>query len=192
MLKKINLQLLADGAGDDPAQGNPAEPPADEGNQGGNEQNGSAENKTYSQSEVDHLISIQKAKIPKSEDWKAFKAWQSEQQKAADEKLDDESKARIEAATKENNRLKAENAALKFDVNPDALDDVITLAMAAVNDETSFEDAVKAIVDKYPSFKKTQTPKEQKPPAIIQPQANKPLATGMNQIMNDLIRGKKG
>lgn len=167
-----------------------AQPGADEAKQG--EQQPAA--RTYTQDDVDRLINIQKAKQPPKDEWQAFKAWKSEQDRQNESKLDDETRARIAEKDSENSRLKAENAALKLSVIPDAIEDVVTLAQRLVNDETDINAAISAVLKKYPNFGKqaaTET-SEKKPPAIVIPQDNKPMASGMNQFMNDIIRGRKG
>lgn len=146
----------------------------------------------YTQKDVDNLVGIQKAKLPPEEEWTAFKTWQAEQKKAADSKLDEESKKRITQAESEAHRLRAENAALKAGVLSEASQDVITLAMARVSDSKTIDQAIAEVVDAYPQF---STPKEdaKKPPAIVIPQDNKPIASGgVNSVMNALIRGQKG
>src|SRR5690606_4574544 len=54
----------------------------------------------------------------------------------------------------ENSTLKAQLAALKNDVNPDSLNDVIVLANNLVNEETDIDTAIKQVIEKYPHFKK--------------------------------------
>jgi hypothetical protein len=49
---------------------------------------------------------------------------------------------------------KARYQALLKDINPDCLDDAITLANSRVNDEKNLEQALDEITEKYPHFKK--------------------------------------
>jgi hypothetical protein len=59
--------------------------------------------------------------------------------------------------------LEAENAALKADVNPDSLNDVIVLARAQVSEDVTMEEAIGKVLEKYPNFKKEAAQqKEQK------------------------------
>lgn len=59
--------------------------------------------------------------------------------------------------------LEAENAALKADVNPDSLNDVIVLARAQVSEDVTMEEAIGKVLEKYPNFKKEAVQqKEQK------------------------------
>ena len=150
--------------------------------------------KTYTQSEVDHLIGLQKAKLPDKETFEKFTEWQKEQQKAEDSKLSDEAKTRVAAAEAEAKRLKAQVAALKLNVAADAVDDVVALAERLVTDEVTIDAAIESVLKKYPQFAVVQKPADEaevKPPQFLKPNNNKPLAKGTNQEMNDLIRQKR-
>lgn len=60
--------------------------------------------------------------------------------------------------------LQAQLAALKADVKPESVEDVVVLAKNLVNDETSIDEAIKQVLKKYPHFKKqTQNTEPQKP-----------------------------
>lgn len=54
----------------------------------------------------------------------------------------------------QNNTLNAQLAALKADVNPDSLGDVIVLANNLVNDDTDIDAAIQQVLKKYPNFKR--------------------------------------
>lgn len=56
--------------------------------------------------------------------------------------------------TKENETLKAELSALKADVNPEFLSDVVVLAKTLVTDEVDMDAAIKLVIVKYPNFKR--------------------------------------
>ena len=56
--------------------------------------------------------------------------------------------------TKENETLKAELSALKADVNPEFLSDVVVLAKTLVSDDIDMDAAIKTIITKYPNFKR--------------------------------------
>ncbi len=151
------------------------------------------EEKTYTQADVDNLINIQKAKLPPEKEWKAFKAWQAEQKKEADSKLDEETRQRIAQQEAENRRLQAQVAALKLGVKAEATDDVVTLATARLSDTVTMDQAIRDVLQAYPSLASNTAQETSKQPAIVVPQENKPIATGgVNSWMNDIIRGKKG
>src|SRR5690606_12781680 len=64
--------------------------------------------------------------------------------------------------TNQVNMLTAQLAGMKAGVNPDSLDDVIVLANKLVNDETTMDDAISKVLEKYPQFKLVQEePKQQ-------------------------------
>jgi DNA-directed RNA polymerase subunit F len=52
------------------------------------------------------------------------------------------------------NTLNAQLAALKADVSPDSLADVIVLANNLVNDDTDIDAAIQQVLKKYPNFKR--------------------------------------
>lgn len=60
--------------------------------------------------------------------------------------------------------LQAQLVALKENVNPESLEDVIALAKVKVNEDVTIEDAIKEVINKYPHFKRQQ--KEIKKPSF--------------------------
>lgn len=70
--------------------------------------------------------------------------------------LDSEAKKAAETARDEANakasRLEMQVAALKAGVNPDSVEDVITLALGKVNDNTTIEQVLTSLKEKYPAF----------------------------------------
>lgn len=62
-----------------------------------------------------------------------------------------------QALTSQVSTLGAQLAALKADVNPDSLDDVIVLANNLVSDEKTIDDAIQEVLKKYPNFKRSAT-----------------------------------
>lgn len=55
----------------------------------------------------------------------------------------------------------AQLAALKADVNPDSVEDVVVLASKLVSDDVSIEDAIGEVVKKYPNFKRVATTQQE-------------------------------
>ncbi|MBS4456117.1 hypothetical protein [Tuanshanicoccus lijuaniae] len=85
---------------------------------------------------------------------KAYQDWQ-ESQKSEAEKQSEALKSKEEALSNADNRIKsleAENAALKQGVNADSVEDVVALAERLVNDETTIDQAIQKVLDKYPHF----------------------------------------
>ena len=76
----------------------------------------------------------------------------TEQQKIA--KRAKELEESLTTTQQENGKLKAQLAALKADVDPESLDDVIVLANNMVDDDIDIDTAIKQVLKKYPHFKK--------------------------------------
>ena len=134
----------------------------DEAPDNSNEEDNDNEEKTFTQAEVDNLIKErlkrEKKGQPSKEELKAFKEWQ-ENQKTEDEKKNDKL-AEAEKKAKDN-EIKASNLELKLKcfeagVSKDSVDDVVALAKAYVNEDTSIEEAIATIVKKYPQFKESE------------------------------------
>lgn len=82
-----------------------------------------------------------------------------ESQKTEQQKKDEQFKLvekQNKALLKEKSNLEAQVAAMKAGVKTDSMEDAITLARRLVNDETTLEDAMKTVVEKYPSFAETK------------------------------------
>lgn len=58
--------------------------------------------------------------------------------------------------------LEAELAALKSDVNPEFVNDVVVLAKNLLNDDTDMNAAIQKVVEKYPNFKRVTQQEEDK------------------------------
>src|SRR5690606_21548838 len=96
-----------------------------------------------------------------------FREWQ-ESQKTEQEKLQEtlqKLQTDNETLANENANLKAQLAAVKQGVKADSLEDVIALAERLVNDETTIDDAIKQVIEKYPHFAEnaSEGEQEQKP-----------------------------
>ena len=102
------------------------------------------------------------AETAKSE-LEAYKQWQ-EQQKTEQEKQSEALEAKekeLANASAQLKSLQAENAALKQGVIAESVDDVVALAERLVDDETTIDDAIKSVLEKYPQFKGTEPPSTQ-------------------------------
>ncbi len=92
---------------------------------------------------------------PSAEELAAFRKWQEsqkseiEKQTAAYQKSE---KARIEAETKISD-YEAKFAALKNGVSADSVDDVVALAKLKTDKNTSLEQAIESVLEKYPQFR---------------------------------------
>lgn len=114
--------------------------------------------KTFTQAELDAIVKQrlerQAKGQPSKEEMEAFRKWQDSRKTA--EQLSQE---KISAA--ENGRADAEKklaaaeakcCAYSKGVTAEAVDDVIALAMAKVSDDMPIENAIDAVISKYPSF----------------------------------------
>ena len=116
-----------------------------------------------------------------------FREWQESQkteQEKQQEKLQ-ELQTNNETLASENANLKAQLAAVKQGVKADSVEDVIALAERLVNDETTIDDAIKQVIEKYPQF--AQDEEEQKPNFT---QGNHSKSGGESGF-GDILLGKK-
>lgn len=131
--------------------------------------------KVFTQSDVNNLIAKEKKKMQEKflkelgiddfenakEGFQKFKEWQ-ESQKTEQEKqkelLESLSKEK-DSLTSENASLKSQLSALKQGVKGEDVEAVIAIAEKLVDDDTSIDDAIKQVIEKYPQF--TQQEKQE-------------------------------
>ena len=93
----------------------------------------------------------------------AFHKWQDSQKTAEQLSTEKISAAESRAAEAEKKAAAAEAKAYAYSkgVNAEAVDDVIALAIPKVDDNTTMEKAIEAVIAKYPSFcsAKSEAPK---------------------------------
>jgi len=114
--------------------------------------------KTFTQKELDDIVrqrlERQKKDMPSKEELKAFKEWKDSQKTA--EELSAEKISAAEKAQAEAERLlcvsEAKCAALSRGVSAEAVEDVIALAMARTDENTTIDKAIGEVIAKYPSF----------------------------------------
>ncbi|MED4904117.1 hypothetical protein [Parageobacillus thermoglucosidasius] len=187
---RLNLQFFADdngGNGGDGGQGgqdtNPM--PAGDGGQGQQPQNPSKQDqqpndKTFTQDDVNNIVAkeVKKAqeKLLKQlgiddfnsakEGLQKFREWQesqkTEQQKQA-ERLQ-QLEQQFQTVQQEKEALAAQLAAVKAGVHADYVEDVVVLAQRLVNDDTTMEEAIAKVLEKYPHFKEAQQQQESPKP----------------------------
>lgn len=136
-----------------------------------------AEEKLFRQEDVNNIVAREAKKAQEKllkelgiddfdnakEGLQKFREWQESQkteQEKQQEKLQ-ELQTNNETLANENANLKAQLAAVKQGVKADSVEDVIALAERLVNDETTIDDAIKQVIEKYPQF--AQDEEEQKP-----------------------------
>src|SRR5690554_5511003 len=136
-----------------------------------------AEEKIFHQEDVNNIVAREVKKTQEKllkelgiddfenakEGLQKFREWQESQkteQEKQQEKLQ-ELQTNNETLANENANLKAQLAAVKQGVKAESVEDVIALAERLVNDETTIDDAIKQVIEKYPQF--AQSEEEQKP-----------------------------
>lgn len=185
----LNLQFFAEGGE------NGDQTPANE-QSGGQEQTNEtgtapekAEERLFRQQDVNNIVAreVKKAqeKLLKElgiddfenakEGLQKFREWQ-ESQKTEQEKLQEtlqKLQADNETLAGENANLKAQLAAVKQGVKAESVEDVIALAERLVNDETTIDDAIKQVIEKYPHFAESVNEEEEQKPRFTTGQHNK-------------------
>lgn len=114
--------------------------------------------KTFTQKELDDIVKQRLSRaakdMPSKDELKAFRAWQDSQKTAEQlsaEKITAAENGKAEAE-KRAEAAEARCTAYSKGVNPEAVEDVIVLAMAKVNDSTNIEQAIDEVIKKHPSF----------------------------------------
>lgn len=136
--------------------GDPKQPVSPQGEKGVST-NEDAE-KTFTQKELDDIVKqrLDRAKkdMPSKEEMDAFHKWQDSRKTAeqlSQEKITAAENGRTEAV-KRAEEAEAKCTAYSKGVKPEAVDDVIALAMVKVSDSKTIEQAIDEVVTKYPSF----------------------------------------
>lgn len=172
----LDIQFFAEGSEDGDQT-----PTEQSGGQEQNEQTGTAtekaEEKLFRQEDVNNIVAREAKKAQEKllkelgiDDFEnakdglaKFREWQESQkteQEKQQEKLQ-ELQTSNETLANENANLKAQISAMKVGVKAESVEDVIALAERLVNDETTIDDAIKQVIEKYPQF--AQDEEEQKP-----------------------------
>ena len=173
-LKHIGLQFFAEGGegGDGGSQGNSG---GGEGGQQNTQGNQQQEGKSYTQEQLNAMMANEKRTARQAilkelgleyKDDKDFKTQMATIKKTLDagktqQQLDAEAKKAAEAARDEANakatQLEMKVAALSAGVNPDCVDDIITLAAPKVTEEKPITKVLEELKTKYPAmFGETQ------------------------------------
>ena len=147
--------------------GDPTQPVSPQGEKGVSTPEGVQAEKTFTQKELDEIVKQrlerQKKGQPTKEEMDAFHKWQDSQKTAEQLSAEKISAAESRAAEAEKKAAAAEAKAYAYSkgVNAEAVDDVIALAIPKVDDNTTMEKAIEAVIAKYPSFcsAKSEAPK---------------------------------
>src|SRR5690554_2644915 len=136
-----------------------------------------AEEKIFRQEDVNNIVAREVKKTQEKllkelgiddfenakEGLQKFREWQ-ESHKTEQEKLQEtlqKYQTDNETLASENANLKAQLAAVKQGVKADSVEDVIALAERLVNDETTIDNAIKQVIEKYPHFAENVSEEEQ-------------------------------
>lgn len=183
---RLDLQFFAndDGGGDGGQAGQEPNPmPAVDEGQGQQPQNPPKQDqqpndKTFTQDDVNNIVAkeVKKAqeKLLKQlgiddfnsakEGLQKFKEWQESQKTEAQKQAErlQQLEQQFTAVQQEKEALAAQLAAVKAGVHADFVEDVVVLAQRLVNDDTTLEEAITKVIEKYPHFKEAQ--QQQDPP----------------------------
>jgi hypothetical protein len=136
--------------------------------------------KTFTQDDVNNIVAkeVKKAqeKLLKQlgiEDFNSakeglqkFREWQDAQKTEAQKQAErlQQLEQQFNAVQQEKESLAAQLAAVKAGVHADYVEDVVVLAQRLVNDDTTLEEAITKVLEKYPHFKQAQQEPQQQDP----------------------------
>ncbi len=177
----FDLQLFAEedppegGGGNEPPKTDPPKTdPPDEGDKG---KGGKGDDKGFTQEDVNNIVAKETKKATEKmlkqlgmkdfdgakEGLEKFRKWQEEQKTEAEKQAEQMKKLETGNAdlAGENSDLKAQVAAMKQGVLPDSVEDVVVLAKRFMDDDTTMDDAIKKVLEKYPHFAKVDSEEEE-------------------------------
>jgi hypothetical protein len=179
---RLDLQFFADqDGGNEPNGGNVPN--------GGNTPNGDPNNtpnnqpndppKTFTQEDVNNIVAREVKKTQEKllkqlgiddfnsakEGLQKFREWQESQKTEAQKQAErlQQLEQQFNDVQKEKENLLAQLAAVKAGVHADFVEDVIVLAQRLVNEDTTIDEAIAKVIEKYPHFKQAQQQPEQQP-----------------------------
>jgi hypothetical protein len=178
---RLNLQFFAsdDGGAAQNSGGDPngsSTPSGEPDNLPNNQPNN--QTKTFTQEDVQNIVAREAKKAQEKllkqlgiEDFNSakeglqkFKEWQESQKTEAQKQAErlQQLEQQFTAVQQEKEALAAQLAAVKAGVHADFVEDVVVLAQRLVNDDTTLEEAITKVIEKYPHFKEAQ--QQQDPP----------------------------
>lgn len=178
---RLNLQHFAEGGeggnGGDGGQAGAGEGAASQGGEGQGQQGQTGSEKNFTQEDVNNIVAKEAKKAQEKllkqlgiDDFKnakeglqKFREWQESQKTEAEKQAErlQELETKYNTVNEENASLKAQIAAMKAGVHADYVEDVVILAQRLVNDDTTIDDAIAKVVEKYPHFKEAQQQQQQ-------------------------------
>jgi hypothetical protein len=190
---RLNLQHFAEGGeggnGGDGGQAGAGEGAASQGGEGQGQQGQTGSEKTFTQEDVNNIVAKEAKKAQEKllkqlgiDDFKnakeglqKFRDWQESQKTEAEKQAErlQELETKYNTVNEENASLKAQIAAMKAGVHADYVEDVVILAQRLVNDDTTIDDAIAKVVEKYPHFKEAQQQQQEQKPSFTTGQHQK-------------------
>ncbi|EGL82098.1 hypothetical protein CathTA2_2461 [Caldalkalibacillus thermarum TA2.A1] len=200
---RMKLQYFAEGGeggGQNPEGGQRDQQPTDEqGTEQGSNQQQQQQN-TFTQEDVNNIVAKEAKKAQEKllkqlgiEDFNSakeglqkFKEWQESQKTEAEKQAERLQKLETDyqTVTSENETLKAQLSAMKAGVNPDSVEDVVTLAKNLVSDEVDMDQAIQKVLEKYPHFKAQQEPQQEQKPTFTTGQHTKQPQSELDKWLN--------
>ncbi len=175
----LNLQFFAEEGIDGDQTPNEQSGGQEQTDQKGTDSQQQSEDKTFTQEDVNNLISRetkkQQEKLLKQlgvedfenakEGMRKFKEWQESQKTEAEKQAErlQELEESYSNASKENETLKAQISAMKQGVKGESVEDVVILAKNMLSDDVDMETAIKEVIEKYPHFAQEEQKEEPKP-----------------------------
>nr|DAQ51254.1 MAG TPA: Major capsid protein [Caudoviricetes sp.] len=169
-LKCIGLQFFADPDAGNQGNGQGGNPDGAQNQQGQNQSQQQQEGKTYTQEQINGMMANEKRTARQAifsalgievKDGQKYEDVLAETKKILDSgktqaQLDAEAKKTAEtnlsAEKQKTARLEMQVSALKAGVNPDSVDDIITLALSKVSETNTIDKVLAELKTKYPSF----------------------------------------
>jgi hypothetical protein len=185
---RLDLQFFSDpSGGNEPNGGN--DPNGGSAPNGGNTPNSDPNNtpnnqpndppKTFTQEDVNNIVAREVKKTQEKllkqlgiddfnsakEGLQKFREWQDAQKTEAQKQAErlQQLEQQFNAVQQEKETLLAQLAAVKAGVHADFVEDVIVLAQRLVNEDTTIDDAIAKVIEKYPHFKEAPQQPEQQP-----------------------------
>jgi hypothetical protein len=137
------------------------------------------EMKTFTQEDVNNIVAREVKKTQEKllkqlgiEDFNSakeglqkFREWQESQKTEAQKQAErlQQLEQQFNTVQQEKENLLAQLAAVKAGVHADYVEDVIVLAQRLVNEDTTIDDAIAKVIEKYPHFKEAPQQPEQQP-----------------------------
>jgi hypothetical protein len=186
---RLDLQFFADPNGGDgglnggQTPNDPQTPPNNQPNEqdpNNQQPNGQQQDDEFlPQSEVNRIVARERRKAQEKllkelgiedfenakEGLQKFREWQESQKTEAQKQAErlQQLEQQFNAVQQEKETLLAQLAAVKAGVHADFVEDVIVLAQRLVNEDTTIDEAIQKVIEKYPHFKEAQQQQDEPP-----------------------------